>query len=195
MADIPTLLERVRRIHALLEELEELDRRLGVSLPSRANKYVDLIGHGLEVVEGLLFYLSLDMRMAKAQYEALERLFEEKPGDASSMDLRARLLTDAEARDQLGIPSIDLDACEITREVVIRIPREIAVKHQLVAFGWIDQDGRTYLQVAMVDPTHIFAKDDVEFAIGHEIKIYVASEEQIARAITKYYPRPDPERA
>lgn len=195
MTDIPALQERVRRIHALLEELEELDRRLGVSVPSRASKYVDLIGHGLEVIEGLLFYLSLDMRMAKAQYEALERLFEEEPGDASSMDLRARPLTDAEVRDQFGVPSIDLDAVELDREVVTIIPRKVAIRHRLIAFGWLDQEGKTCLQVAMADPTNIFAFDNVRFAIGREIKTYVANKDAIERAIKKYYPRPDPERA
>lgn len=191
MTDIPALQEQERLIRSRLEELADLNRRLEGESSPRLRKLVELSTHSLHVVEGILFYLALEMRMAVAQDGAIEQALQESLGEdpLDIADIIAR-----ESR-QLVVPSIDLDAVDLDREVVVIVPREVAVTHQLIAFGWMSQAGKTYLMVAMADPTNIFAREDVRFLIGHHLKIYVASEEQIERAIAKYYPRPDPERA
>lgn len=191
MTDIPALQGLETRVREQLERLAELNRRLGRELSPRMRKFADLTMHGLEVVEGLLFYLELEMRTAVAENDALERALCESLGE----DPSGILATIRRECERLGVPSIDLGAVELDHEVVIIIPRELAIKHQLIAFGWLDEGGKSHLQVAMVDPTNTFAFNDVRFAIGHEIKVYLASEDAIARAIEKYYPRPDPERA
>ncbi|HSG05754.1 MAG TPA: type IV-A pilus assembly ATPase PilB, partial [Nitrospiria bacterium] len=50
----------------------------------------------------------------------------------------------------------------------------------------IKRSGAT-LKLAMIDPTDVFAIDDVKFMTGYEIEPVVASENGVAEAITRYY--------
>lgn len=191
MIDIPALQERGRYFLTKLEELVNLNRRLGGTLSPRLRSLEETLTSSLLVTEKLLFWLELEMHMAIAQDSAFKHALKESSG--KDPPEAAELVT--LVNGQLGFPPIDLDAVELDPEVATIVPRELAVKYRLIAFGWIDQDGKTYLQVAMADPTNIFAADEVRFTLGHQLKIYVASEEQIERAIEKYGLGPAPERA
>lgn len=84
---------------------------------------------------------------------------------------------------QFGVPAVNLDQVEISSEVLRLVPRETALKHNLIP---ISRSNST-LVVAMADPSNIFAIDDLKFATGHNIEVVVASERAIRKAIEKYY--------
>lgn len=84
---------------------------------------------------------------------------------------------------QYGVPDIDLSETEIDPEIVELVPEDVAQKHQLIP---ISRMGAT-LVVAMIDPSNVFAIDDVKFLTGYNIDVVVASEQAIKEAITKYY--------
>ncbi len=84
---------------------------------------------------------------------------------------------------QYGVPSINLDECEVPEDVIKMVPREVAERHNLVP---IARQGSTLI-VAMADPGNIYAMDDVKFLTGLNVEVVVASETSIHKALERYY--------
>jgi type IV pilus assembly protein PilB len=81
------------------------------------------------------------------------------------------------------VPQIDLGAMEIDEAVIKIIPADIARKYTIVP---VSKAGAT-ITVAMLDPTNVFAMDDVKFMTGYKVEPTVASENSIRAAIDRYY--------
>ena len=84
---------------------------------------------------------------------------------------------------QYGIPSVNLDLFHIEENVLRLIPQEVAQKHSVLPLSRV---GAT-LTLAMVDPTNVFAMDDVKFMTGLNVEPVVVAEASIQEAIAKYY--------
>ena len=84
---------------------------------------------------------------------------------------------------QYGIPSVNLDLFNIDSTVLSLIPQEVALKHSVLPLSRV---GAT-LTLAMVDPTNVFALDDVKFMTGLNIEPVVVAEGSVQLAIAKYY--------
>ena len=67
--------------------------------------------------------------------------------------------------------------------VIKLIPVETARKYQILPLSRVGSS----LTVAMVDPTNVFALDDIKFMTGFNIEPVVASESSIGEAIKKHY--------
>ncbi len=84
---------------------------------------------------------------------------------------------------QYGIPSVNLDLFNIDPSVLSLIPQEVAQKHSVLPLSRV---GAT-LTLAMVDPTNVFAMDDVKFMTGLNVEPVVVAEGSVQLAIAKYY--------
>src|SRR5438270_12901244 len=84
---------------------------------------------------------------------------------------------------QYGVPAINLQFFEIDPNVVKLIPQETARKHQILPLSRVGAS----LTIAMVDPTNVFAMDDIKFMTGFNIEPVVASESAIMEGIEKAY--------
>jgi type IV pilus assembly protein PilB len=84
---------------------------------------------------------------------------------------------------QYGVPDINLDEFDIDPAVIQLIPEEVAQKHSVVP---VNRAGSTLI-LATADPSNIFAIDDIKFLTGYNVEVVVAAEEQIKRAIDRYY--------
>jgi type IV pilus assembly protein PilB len=84
---------------------------------------------------------------------------------------------------QYGVPSINLSFFDVDQGVVKLIPVETAQKYQIMPLSRV---GST-LTIAMIDPTNVFAMDDIKFMTGFNIEPVVASETAIRESIDKYY--------
>jgi type IV pilus assembly protein PilB len=84
---------------------------------------------------------------------------------------------------QYGIPSVNLDLFNIDPSVISLIPQEVAQKHSVLPLSRV---GAT-LTLAMVDPTNVFAIDDVKFMTGLNVEPVVVAEGSVQEAIAKYY--------
>ncbi len=84
---------------------------------------------------------------------------------------------------QYGVPSINLAYFEVDPNVIKLIPMETAMKYQVLPLSRVGSS----LTVAMVDPTNVFAMDDIKFMTGFNIEPVVASETAITDAIKKHY--------
>ena len=84
---------------------------------------------------------------------------------------------------QYGVPAINLQFFEIDASVVKLVPLETAKRYQILPLSRV---GAT-LTIAMVDPTNVFAMDDIKFMTGFNIEPVVASETAILEYIDKLY--------
>ncbi len=84
---------------------------------------------------------------------------------------------------QYGVPAINLGSVEIDESVIKLIPSEVAQKYLIMP---ISRAGAT-LTIAMVDPTNVFAMDDIKFMTGYNVEPVVASELSIKESIDNYY--------
>jgi type IV pilus assembly protein PilB len=81
------------------------------------------------------------------------------------------------------VPSVELVGVEIDEAVLKIIPADLARKYTILP---VNKTGAT-ITVAMIDPTNVFAMDDVKFMTGYRVEPVVASETGIRAAIDRYY--------
>ena len=84
---------------------------------------------------------------------------------------------------QYGIPSVNLELFQIDAQVLHLIPQEVAQKYSVLPLSRVGAS----LTLAMVDPTNVFAMDDVKFMTGFNVEPVVVAEASIQQAISKYY--------
>ena len=84
---------------------------------------------------------------------------------------------------QLGYPYIDLDQFEVYPDVISLIQPETAKRDLIMPIHRI----RSFLTLAMVDPTDLDIVEDIRFRTGLSIQPVIASEIGIMTAIRKYY--------
>ncbi len=84
---------------------------------------------------------------------------------------------------QYGIPAINLAYFEIDPTVAKLVPVDTARRYQVLPLSRV---GST-LTLAMVDPTNVFALDDIHFMTGLKVEPVVASEAAVLERIDKLY--------
>src|SRR5215510_12263315 len=83
----------------------------------------------------------------------------------------------------LGTECLDLSQREIAPEILRLIPSGLARLHGALPIDMTD----TTLRVALVDPFDVQIAEDLRFALGKDIKIFVAPPDQIDELIKQYY--------
>ncbi|HTG36802.1 MAG TPA: hypothetical protein VLB76_28125 [Thermoanaerobaculia bacterium] len=93
--------------------------------------------------------------------------------------------------EQLGVPSAAADDLRgIPDEVLGLIPEKLARRCRAVPFSV--ELGR--LDLALMDPRNLSAQDEIAFASGKRVKVYVAEELRVLEALDKYYHEECPSR-
>jgi type IV pilus assembly protein PilB len=96
-------------------------------------------------------------------------------------------LTEKQLVDSLAqhfrVPAVELAGMDIDEAVIKIIPADLARKYTILP---VSKTGAT-VTVAMIDPTNVFAMDDVKFMTGYRVEPVVASETGIRTAIDRYY--------
>src|SRR6185295_5241208 len=83
-----------------------------------------------------------------------------------------------------GVPAISLEGVKIDETIIKVIPADVARKYTILP---ISKTGAK-VTIAMIDPTNVFAMDDIKFMTGYNVEPVVASESAVTEAIFKYYP-------
>ena len=96
-------------------------------------------------------------------------------------------ITEKEVLDALGkrmgLQIIRLDNFKIDTSAVARIPKQLAVKYNMIAIA--EDQGK--LTVAMSDPLNFYAVEDVRQTTGMTLEVYLAETQNITKAIDLYY--------
>src|SRR5512147_3296785 len=110
------------------------------------------------------------------------KLQKQTGGRLGSILVKLGLLTDEDVTNflsrQYGVPAINLNYFEIDQAVVKLVPFETAKRYQILPLSRVGAS----LTIAMVDPTNVFAMDDIKFMTGFNIEPVVASETAIMEA-------------
>jgi hypothetical protein len=93
--------------------------------------------------------------------------------------------------EQLGVPAVAVeDLRGVPEEVLHLIPERLARRLRAVPFRL--EIGR--LDVAVADPRNLSAQDEIAFASGKRVKVYVANEIRLFEALERYYGEECPSR-
>jgi type IV pilus assembly protein PilB len=84
---------------------------------------------------------------------------------------------------QYGVPAINLSYFDVDASVVKLVPYETAKRYQILPLSRVGSS----LTIAMVDPTNVFAMDEIKFMTGFNVEPVVASESSIIEWIEKAY--------
>jgi type IV pilus assembly protein PilB len=84
---------------------------------------------------------------------------------------------------EFDLPFIDLANYLIEPEIIDLVPEALARKHLLIPILTIGND----LTVAMVDPSDVFAVDELHMKTGLNIEVVLATETQVNKALDKHY--------
>ena len=121
------------------------------------------------------------------QLEQATKLQKESHTRLASALVKLGFLSDEDVTNflsrQYGVPAINLSYFEIDPAVVKLIPYETAKRYQILPLSRVGAS----LTIAMVDPTNVFAMDDIKFMTGFNIEPVVASEGSILEGIEKAY--------
>ena len=121
------------------------------------------------------------------QLEQATKLQKESHSRLASALVKLGFLSDEDVTNflsrQYGVPAINLSYFEIDPAVVKLIPFETAKRYQILPLSRVGAS----LTIAMVDPTNVFAMDDIKFMTGFNIEPVVASESSIIEGIDKAY--------
>ncbi len=85
--------------------------------------------------------------------------------------------------EQYKIPYVNLDQVEPDPATVFLIPKKLSLQCQAIP---LSRTGASLL-VAMLDPSNLAAIQELKFASGLEIQVFVAPESQIRREIQRFY--------
>jgi type IV pilus assembly protein PilB len=85
--------------------------------------------------------------------------------------------------NKLDYPFIDLEQFEVFPDVIELIPVEVAKKYAIMPI----HRNRSFLTLAMVDPTDLDCIEDIRFRTGLSLQPVIASETSIHGAIRKHY--------
>ena len=126
--------------------------------------------------------------------EALDKALKQKKDSGTSVMtnlVKMGAITDADLTNFLSelynVPIVNLANLEIDKSTIKLIPCDVAGKFQMIP---IERTGRK-LKVAMVNPSNIFAIDDIKFLTGLEVQPMIAPESDIKKAIDRYYDSAD----
>ncbi len=92
---------------------------------------------------------------------------------------------------QLGIPYIDLEKTHIDAKLPRLIPEKMARDRVMIPVSLYDKT----LTVAMMNPTNIYAIDDVKISTGMDVKPVIAGRQDIIRAIGLFYEKEGTDKA
>ena len=85
--------------------------------------------------------------------------------------------------EQFGMDSVNLDDMELSPDVIAKVPVSMANIYRVIPVSFKDD----LLTIAMADPMNVQILDDLRLMLHCEVQGAVSNEDQIQRAIEKYY--------
>jgi type IV pilus assembly protein PilB len=87
---------------------------------------------------------------------------------------------------QKGMEIIALDSMEVPKEVIRLVTPQMANIYRVIPIDY--KPDANVLAVAMCNPDNFAATDDIKRFLGYDVEPCYASEEQVAKALARYYP-------
>jgi len=131
--------------------------------------------------------LARNKAITKEQIDALKEESARSRRPLQDMVIQNKLVDERELAqafaDYAQIPFVEIEPKDIPLEVLNRIPERIARQYNAVLFK-VDEDGTQHL--AMDDPDDVQAVNFIEKQVGENIKLYVATRNNILSCLENY---------
>jgi type IV pilus assembly protein PilB len=125
--------------------------------------------------------------ITEAQLAEALKIQKDKGGRIGSCLVRLGYLREDQLTEFLaqffGVPAINLDQVKVDESVIKVIPADVARKYTILP---VSRAGAK-VTLAMLDPSNVFAMDDIKFMTGYQVEPVIASETQLRIAIDQYY--------
>jgi type IV pilus assembly protein PilB len=131
--------------------------------------------------------LTRDKAVTKEQMDALKEESVRSRRPLQDIVVQNKLVSEKELAEAFAayaqIPFVEIEPKDIPQEVLNRIPERIARQYNAVLFK-VDEDGVQHL--AMDDPDDVQAVNFIQKQIGENIKLYVATRNNILSCLENY---------
>ena len=87
--------------------------------------------------------------------------------------------------EQHGLQTVSLEEHEFEPEILERVTETMAQLYRIMPLAY--DEGSDTLTVACCDPQNLRVADELRMYLGHNIKMVVATERDIAQAVTRHY--------
>jgi type IV pilus assembly protein PilB len=84
---------------------------------------------------------------------------------------------------QINTQVVNLGEIEVPAEVISLIPEEMATKYGVLP---VQKEDRL-IHIVLADPKNVFVVDAIKFLTGCNVRVWMAQESQVRKAIDKYY--------
>ena len=84
---------------------------------------------------------------------------------------------------QINTQVVNLNELEIPQDVISLIPEEMATKYGIMP---VQKEDRL-IHIVIADPKNVFVVDAIKFLTGCHVRVWMAPESQVRKAIDKYY--------
>ena len=125
----------------------------------------------------------------KIKQEDLKKLLEQVAQEKrplQDMALKNNIVSESELTQlyakEFDVPYVEIDPKELDKEILKKIPEKIARQYSVVLFG---KEGDVF-QLAMEDPDDIQAVDFLKKQLGGQLRVSIASRQNILAAIDQY---------
>lgn len=88
--------------------------------------------------------------------------------------------------EEIGVPFVDINVKELSREVIRQIPENIAKLYNMVVFEGDIDSKKAVRKIAMEDPDDLQAIDILHKVFGQNIELYIATHNNILQALDVY---------
>jgi hypothetical protein len=125
--------------------------------------------------------------LSDAQLERADAMRRQVGGNLGAIIVKLGFVSDGNLTqfisEQEHLPVVDLTARVIPKSLVMRIPRDVLERHQVIP---VTLDNQT-LTLAMADPTDYDAIEEIQFLTNCRVNVALASQQSIIRALNEMH--------
>ncbi len=129
-------------------------------------------------------------KISAEQITALETEASNPKSNLEELVITQNITTDSELTQlfasEIGVPYIELNPKEISKEVLKQLPENIAKLYNMVIFAGSIDDEKEPRQIAMVDPDDLQAIDVLHKLYGQNIKIFMSTKFNVLAVLDLY---------
>ncbi|MDQ2973288.1 MAG: GspE/PulE family protein [bacterium] len=134
--------------------------------------------------------LTKDGKIDAESYKSLEDEATAEKLPLQLLVVQKNLVSDSELTklysEEIGVPFVDINVKELSREVISQIPDNIAKLYNMVVFEGSIDNKKEPRKIAMDDPDDLQAIDILHKLFGQNIELYIATHNNILNALDQY---------
>ncbi len=125
-----------------------------------------------------------------ADFKALEEEATAEKLPLQTLIVQKNIITESELTEiystEIGVPFVDINVKELSREVIRQIPENIARLYNIIVFEGDIDNKDAVRKIAMEDPDDLQAIDILHKLFGQSIEIFIATHNNILAALDQY---------